>query len=140
LGGNDRSFGGCLMYLLDTNACIDFLDGRSDALARRINDNFGQLYVSSISVGELMVGSKRSQNPKRDAERIDVFVAGVELVDFDLACARRYGATIREIGVVRKSFDRLIGVQALERGLTLVTRNGKGFADVPNLKIEDWTQ
>jgi tRNA(fMet)-specific endonuclease VapC len=127
------------MYLLDTNACIDFLAGRSEALARRMGDNFGRLWVSAISVGELMVGSSRSQNPQHDAERINVFVANVEVADFDLACARRYGAVIRDIGVRRKSFDRLIGVQALERGFVLVTRNGRDFADIPGLAIEDWT-
>jgi Predicted nucleic acid-binding protein, contains PIN domain len=127
------------MYLLDTNACIDFLDGRSDALARRMGEHFGALAVSSITVGELMVGSKQSQDPKRDAERINIFVASVEIADFNLACARRYGSVIREIGVRRKSFDRLIGVQALELGLTLVTRNQRDFADVPGLSTEDWT-
>lgn len=127
------------MFLLDTNACIDFLDGRSEALLARIDEYFDHLSVSSISVGELMVGSRRSRDPERDVERINVFVAGVTIVDFDLACARRYGAIIRQIGVRRKSFDRLIGAQALELGLTLVTRNGKDFADVPGLKVENWT-
>lgn len=127
------------MFLLDTNACIDFLDGRSQRLEARIDEHFGNLWVSSISVGELMVGSKRSKNPKRDMERIDVFVTGVNVADFDLACARRYGTLIKQIGVRRKSFDRLIGVQALELGLTLVTRNGRDFADVPGLKVENWT-
>ena len=127
------------MYMLDTNACIDFLDGRSDLLASRMAEHFGKLWVSAVSVGELMVGSSRSQNPQRDRERINVFVANVEVANFDLDCARRYGGIIREIGVRRKSFDRLIGVQALELGLTLVTRNQKDFADVPGLKVENWT-
>ena len=127
------------MFLLDTNACIDFLDGRSERLEAHIDQHFGKLWVSSISVGELMVGSELSRDPKRDAERINVFVAGVNISDFDLACARRYGAPIRKIGIRRKSFDRLIGVQALELGLTLVTRNERDFADVPGLKVENWT-
>jgi tRNA(fMet)-specific endonuclease VapC len=127
------------MFLLDTNACIDFLDGRSEALLARVDEHFENLSVSAISIGELMVGSKSSKNPKRDAERIDVFAAGVDVVDFDMACARRYRAVVKQIGVRRKSFDRLIGVQALERGLTLITRNGRDFADVPGLKVEDWT-
>ncbi len=127
------------MYLLDTNACIDFLDGRSERLLACIDEHFEHLSVSSISVGELIVGSKRSQDAKRDAERINIFVAGVKIVDFDLACARRYGSIVKQIGVRRKSFDRLIGIQALELDLTLVTRNGRDFADVPGLKVEDWT-
>ena len=128
------------MYLLDTNACIDFLNGRSAALAQRMAENFGSLWVSSISVAELMVGSRQSADSRRDAERINVFVANLDIADFDEACARRYGAVIRATGVRRKSFDRLIGVQALERGLVLVTRNGRDFDDVPGLVIEDWTR
>ena len=127
------------MYLLDTNACIDFLDGRSDLLAARIDEHFEKLWVSSISIAELMVVTKRSEDAKLDAERIDRFVAGIEVANFDLATARRYGAVVRAIGVRRKSFDRLIGVQALELGLTLVTRNERDFADVPQLKVENWT-
>jgi len=127
------------MYLLDTNACIDFLAGRSEALAVRMGENFGKLAVSSISIAELMVGTRTSEDPARDASRIDNFVAAVEVADFDVACARRYGEVVRDIGVRRKSFDRLIGVQALERGLTLVTRNERDFADVPGLVVENWT-
>lgn len=127
------------MYMLDTNACIDFLDARSEAIASRIDANFGQLCISSITAGELLVGSRTSSDPKADEERINVFLAGVEVVDFDLACARRYGGVIRSIGVRRKSFDRLIGVQAVEHGHTLVTRNERDFADVPGLTLENWS-
>lgn len=126
------------MFLLDTNACIDFLDGRSKLLESRVDEHFGNLWVSTISVAELMIGSKKSQDPRRDAERLDEFIAGLEVADFNLDAARRYGGIIRKIGVRRKSFDRLIGVQALALGLTLVTRNGKDFADVPGLKVENW--
>lgn len=127
------------MFLLDTNACIDFLTGRSPVLAERMGANFGALHVSSISVGELLVGTRSSADRAADATRIDNFLAGLTVVDFTLDCARRYGAIVRAIGVRRKSFDRLIGVQALELGLTLVTRNLRDFADVPGLVIEDWT-
>lgn len=128
------------MYLLDTNVCIDFLAGRNEVLAQRMFDHIGCMWISSITVGELLVGASRSTDPQHDAERIAVFVANVDIADFDLACAHRYGAVVRTIGVWRKSFDRLIGGQALERGLVLVTRNLRDFADVPGLVIEDWTQ
>lgn len=128
------------MYLLDTNVCIDFLDGRSDRLSERMEANFGRLTVSCISAAELLVGSTLSGDPKGDRQKVDVFLSGVEVAPFDLAAARVYGDVIRGIGVKRKSFDRLIGVQAVQLGLTLVTRDEKHFADVPGLKVENWTQ
>ena len=127
------------MYLLDTNVCIDFLAGRSEALARRMAENFGKLAISSITLAELIVGVRTSTDPERDAQRIDRFATLTAVIDFNEACARRYGAVVGAIGVRRKSFDRLIGVQALEHGMTLVTRNGRDFADVPGLAVEDWT-
>ncbi len=50
------------MYLLDTNICIDFLDGRSEPLARRMEDNFGRLTISTITAAELFVGNRSSQD------------------------------------------------------------------------------
>ena len=127
------------MYLLDTNACIDFVDGRSEKARLRIDKEFGRLTVSAITIAELMVGSKFSTDPEKDKERVETFLEGVSVAQFDQAAAMVYGDVIRQIGVKRKSFDRLIGVQALSLGLTLVTSNGDDFADVPGLKVENWT-
>jgi tRNA(fMet)-specific endonuclease VapC len=126
------------MYLLDTNVCIDFLLGRSDALAARMADKFGSLAVSAISVAELKVGSRTSRDPEGDSRRLDVFLAGMDVMPFDEVAASHYGAAARRIGVKRNSFDRLIAAHALALGLTLVTRNEADFADVPGLKIENW--
>lgn len=127
------------MYLLDTNVCVDFLDGRSEALARRMEGNFGRLTISWITAAELFVGNRSSEDPVGDARRADKFVASVDVADFGFADAHVYGETVRSVGVRRKSFERLIGVQALRLGLTLVTRNARHFTDVPGLKTEDWT-
>lgn len=127
------------MYLLDTNACIDFLLGRSERLRERIGQHFGALAVSAITVAELRVGSRTSSDPQRDGQRIDTFVALVGLVPFDDKAAECYGRVMREVGVRRKSFDRLIGAHALSLGLTLVTNNEADFTDIPGLRIENWT-
>ena len=126
------------MYLLDTNSCIDFLDGRSESLAKRMEAAFGRLAISTISLGELLVGSRSSLDPDADARRVRAFAASLDVRAFDVAAAEAYGQTIRAIGVKRKSFDRLIGVQALTLGLVLVTRNLRDFSDVPGLKVETW--
>jgi tRNA(fMet)-specific endonuclease VapC len=127
------------VYLLDTNVCIYFLLGQSNVLESRIDAAFGNLTVSTITVAELRVGNKTSTDPKRDEQRLNAFLAGLDIAMFDETAAIAYGLAVRDIGVKRKSFDRLIGAHALALGLTLVTNNPKHFADVPGLKVENWT-
>ena len=95
------------MYLLDTNACIDFLDARSDVLRRRVVSATGQLTISTVSIGELLVGSKTSTDREGDRRQIEIFAATMTVAPFDHAAARMYGTVIRDIGVKRNSFDRL---------------------------------
>ncbi|VXC62251.1 type II toxin-antitoxin system VapC family toxin [Sphingomonas sp. 8AM] len=127
-------------YLLDTNACIDFLLGRSDPLARRMGEAFGQLHVSAITAGELRVGHRTSREPEKDAKRIDTFLAALAVLAFDGEAASAYARMVRAIGMRRGSYDRLIAAQAIVGGLTLVTNNERDFADIPDLKIENWTR
>lgn len=127
------------MYLLDTNVCIDFLLGRSDPLAVRLERAFGTLAVSAISVAELRVGSRVSADPTGDLRRVDLFVSALHVAPFDDRAAAAYGRMIRATGMKRNSFDRLIGAHAIALDAILVTRNEADFADMPGLRIEDWT-
>jgi tRNA(fMet)-specific endonuclease VapC len=128
------------MYLLDTNICIDFVDGRSDVARRRVEAGFRSgLSISSITAGELLVGARGSSDPVEDARRIERFIEVVRCRDFDEAAARTYARIAKQIGVRRKSFDRLIAAHALTLGLALVTNNARHFADVPELRVENWT-
>lgn len=127
------------MYLLDTNVCIDFLLARSDLLARRVEPAFERLAISAITLGELLVGSKSSSDPVKDQRRLSVFAATIEVLAFDEQAALAYGKLIREVGVMRKSFDRLIGAHALALGRVLVTNNEADFNDIAGLRVENWT-
>lgn len=128
-----------MSYLLDTNACLDFLLGRSDLIAARIKKNFSRLSVSIITAAELKVGNRTSEDPAKDARNVDLFLSTVSSHDFNEAAAVAYGDLIRRTGMKRGSFDRLIAAHALSLGLTLVTGNESDFSDVPGLKIENWT-
>jgi tRNA(fMet)-specific endonuclease VapC len=128
------------MFLLDTNTCIDFVLARSDALRERLRRSYGKgLSISAITLAELRVGARHSGADPEDARRLDVFVGTITVHPFDQRAAEEYGMLARTVGVKRKSFDRLIGAHARALGLTLVTRNEADFADVPGLKIENWT-
>lgn len=129
-----------LMYLLDTNICIDFVDGRSAVAQRRVRENHTKgLKVSAISAAELLVGPKTSDDPEGDKEKAERFLAIMTVPDFDMRAAEVYSELARTLGAERKSFDRLIAAHALALGLTLVTNNERDFRDVPGLKVENWT-
>lgn len=128
------------MYLLDTNACLDFLLARSSVIAPRIERTRSSLSISAVTAAELKVGNRNSQNPEKDAENVNVFLAVVAVEPFDSAAAAVYGDLVRAIGIQRSSFDRLIAAHALALGLTLVTSNERPFADVPGLRVENWTR
>lgn len=92
-----------------------------------------------ISLAELRVGAKQIGADPEDDRRLDAFVRLLNVREFDEGAAETYGMIAKTIGVKRKSFDRLIAAHALSLGLTLITNNEADFADVPGLKVENWT-
>lgn len=128
------------MYLLDTNACIDFLIGRSRQLAERIVQERDRLSISAVSEAELRVGSRTSTDRPGDLQRIDAFLAVLNVVAFDSRAAGVYGDLVRALGVRRSNFDRLVASHALATGSILVTNNERDFADIPGLSVENWTR
>jgi tRNA(fMet)-specific endonuclease VapC len=129
------------MFMLDTNSCIDFTLGRSDALRERIRRSYRRgLAISTITLGELRVGPKHPGADPEDERRLDVFIGTLTVHPFDERAAEEYGRVARSVGVKRMSFDRLIAAHARALDLTLVTRNESDFADVPSLRIVNWTQ
>jgi len=121
-------------YLLDSNIIIDFLIGRSPALLRRISDcDAGTLALSAISLAEVALGSANGKPPPMTV--LDHFLREVILLPFDELSARAYA----QLRFKRASYDRLIAAHALALGLTLVTSNAADFADVPGLRVENWT-
>lgn len=129
------------MYLLDTNICIDFIDGRSGVAQQRVRDNHARgLDLSAITAAELLVGPRTSDDPVGDRRKVQTFLSLVTVHDFDRRAAEVYADLARALGVERSSFDRLIAAQAVALGLTLVTNNERHFADVPGLMIENWTK
>jgi tRNA(fMet)-specific endonuclease VapC len=126
--------GRCVKYLLDANICILMLAGGSKILAQRIADcDAGDLGVSVVVFAELALGSHRGRPPP--PEVLDGLIEQVELLPFDEAAARAYAS----LPFRRGSFDRLAAAHALALDLTLVTSNERDFADIPELKIENWT-
>lgn len=129
------------MYLLDTNVCLDFALARSEALRDRVRSAFPRgLSISAVTLAELRVGARHKGADPDDEKRLDTLMRVLDLRDFDAAAAEAYGRIARPLGLKRRSFDRLIAAHALALGFTLVTNNRRDFADVPGLKVENWTK
>ncbi|MEP9357274.1 type II toxin-antitoxin system VapC family toxin [Sphingomonas sp. KR3-1] len=121
-------------FLLDANICIYVLADSQGAASRAVQtQNEGTVVTSSIVFGEVMRGI-----PPEETEAIRQAMAFFELVTplpFDRVAAERYA----RLPFRRASFDPLIAAHALALGLTLVTNNERDFADIPGLRIENWT-
>lgn len=126
--------------MLDTNACIDFGLARSVRLRDRLEQAFdGGLAISTITLAELSVGAKHPTADPGDGRRLAMLIQLVTVLDFDAVAAEDYGVLVRQVGVKRRSFDRLIAAHARSRQLLLVTNNEADFSDVPHLRVENWT-
>ena len=122
-------------YLFDTNVLIYLVDGAIGGLRERVEQlGVGEAVTSAICVAEAAVGLRDAPAGERDAvERIYHLI---EPRSFDKVAAERFGS----LPFRRGRSDRLIAAHALALDLTLVTNNERDFADIPGLRVENWTQ
>lgn len=119
-------------YLLDTNICIYVLDDPAEALRRRLDAcDRGSLVTSAIVYAEVMVGATF----RGAAEQAAKLFANIPPLPFDAAAGEAYAS----LPFRRGSLDRLIAAHALALDLTLVTNSERDFADIPGLRVENWT-
>ena len=110
-------------------------------LASRVKRAFNAgLAISTITLAELRVGGSRADDDPENVRRLDMFVATLRIHAFDEAAANAYGLLVRRVGIRRQSFDRLIAAHAGVLNLTLVTNTVADFADVPGLRVENWSK
>lgn len=128
-------------FLLDTNVCLDFAFARSERLRARMRAQNGRnMVISAITLAELRFGARRPEADPADEAKLDLFLSVLAVRPFDPAAAETYGAFSGRVPIRRGVFDRLIAAHAISLDLTLVTNNTRDFADVPGLRVENWTQ
>ena len=123
-----------IAYLLDTDCSIYAMLGTHSALRERLAEcDPGEVGISAVCFAEIVMGENLGHPP--DREVIEDFVSVVPILAFDEAAAREYA----KLPFKRARFDRLLAAHALSIGATVVTNNEADFADVPGLKVENWT-
>jgi tRNA(fMet)-specific endonuclease VapC len=135
-----NSRGYSVIYLLDTNVCVRFLNGRApNVRLRMMSVPKSQIAVCSIVKAELWHGALKSQVPARTRARQDVFLANFVSLPFDDVAAQQCANIRVELAAQPIGpFDALIASIALANDLTLVTRNTREFGRISGLKLDDW--
>jgi tRNA(fMet)-specific endonuclease VapC len=121
-------------FLIDSDCAVYAMAARYPALGERLSQcEPGEVGISTVSFAEVALGSHKGKPPPLSL--LDAFIAAIPLLPFDEAAARAYA----KLPFKRARFDRLLAAHALSVGATVVTNNEGDFADVPGLKVENWT-
>ncbi len=132
-----------ISYLLDTNAVIVLLAGKSAKLGERIMTcRPGSVALPTIVAHELYFGAYKSTRVPHNLETFRLLTKDVPVLDFDRHDAMVSGevrATLAAQGTPIGPYDLLIAGQAKARGMTVLTNNVGVFSRVVGLSVEDWT-
>ncbi len=133
-----------MTYLLDTDV-LSTLMKRAPAeglVARLAKVAPEEQFTSSVTLGELLYGARRSGRSAALLERIRAVVPrDLPVLPFDAAAAERYGGIRAELearGTPIGDADSRIAAIALARGLRVVSGNERHFRRVPGLEVENW--
>src|SRR6266851_3062632 len=120
-----------MTYLLDSNTCITYLNGRSTTLLHRMQaPPAPEIYLCSIVKAELFYGAAHSSDPSKELAKLQPFFAAFTSLLFGDRCAEEYGqirSHLTAAGTLIGPNDLLIAATARAHGLTLVTHNTREF-------------
>lgn len=123
-----------MKYLLDSNIIIRLtMASGAELRTRAAACDDGDMVTSAVALAEVAYGSTQGKPPALD--QLHAFLEEVPVLEFDLKAALAYAS----LPFRRASYDRLIAAHALSQDLIVVTDNVTHFADVPGLKVENWT-
>lgn len=131
-----------MIYLLDTNTCVEYLRSRNQAVISRLKQEPARnICMCTVVLAELLYGAKRSADPTRNTATAEAFAARFQSLSFDGNAAQVYAdvrADLDAKGTPIGPNDLLIAAIALANQLTLVTHNTAEFSRVSGLALEDW--
>ena len=137
-----------MSYLLDTNVLSELRRKTPDIgvvewFARRPAST---LFLSVLTIGELRKGIEGLRDVERRSALTDWletdlpgFFAG-RILAIDTQVADRWGKLVAAAGRPLPAIDSLLGATAAQHGLSIVTRNGRDFADLGLDVINPWSR
>lgn len=129
-----------MVWMLDTNAVSDLLNGDPGVQQRLAGTHVGEVYLSAVTAGELHYGLAKRPGKSRLHEAVRQLLLRMQVADWTEGVAGTYGQLRAELeaeGRKLAALDTMIAAHAKHLSLTLVS-NDKAFRQVPDLAIEDW--
>ena len=132
------------MFMLDTNIIIFCIRHPDSDCAKTLASHIGRdVCISVVTYAELEYGIMNSRDPARNREAMNLFLAGIRIMDFDIHAAIHFGDILAELKQQHKDKqnqdrDKMIAGHARSLNYVLVTDNTKDFVDITGLKLENW--
>lgn len=131
-------------YLLDTNTCIKYLNGRSAEIKKKLESvNPQNIFLCSVVKAELFYGAVKSQKSRENLTKITNFMNQFDSLPFDDQAAQIYGRIkcyLEKAGKLIGPNDLLIASIAIANNIVLVTNNTREFKRIKEIQIEDWEE
>lgn len=131
-----------MSWLLDTNVCIRYLNGRSPQLREKLDRaNARDFRTCSVVKAELYFGAALSRDPAKALANQRLFLLPFLSLPFDDLAAEAYAAIRADLtrqGRLIGPNDLLIAAICRANNVVLVTHNTSEFERVDGLAIEDW--
>jgi tRNA(fMet)-specific endonuclease VapC len=131
-----------MIYLLDTNAWISYLNFPASPIRKHLSERSPQeIATCSIVKAEFVFGAYRSARCDANLSLLKTLFEGIRSFPFDDSAIDFYGrirADLSKRGSPIGPNDLLISAIALANNCVLITHNTSEFGMVPELIYEDW--
>jgi len=131
-----------MIYLLDTNTCIRYINRYSAPIISRLQSlSPDDVAICDVVKFELYYGAYNSSQIEKNLNTLREFFLEFPSLPFDGPAASTCGrlrVQLKARGTPIGAYDLQIAAIALTNNLILVTHNTKEFERVEGLLLEDW--
>jgi len=131
-----------MKYLLDTDICIFFLQGKFNIKEKIKGVGISNCYISEITIAELKFGAMKSSNIEKhtkEVEKMEELFSVIPIYNsLDNYAIEK--VKLQKKGNLIPDFDLLIGVTAVSNSLVLVSNNERHLKRISHIELENWTK
>ena len=100
----------------------------------------GPVFISAVTVSELLVGVHRADTPARKNRRagyVEALLAALPVLPFDTETARVHAQLLADLprNITIGAHDLIIAATALQHGHAVLTANPKDFSRLPGVEV-----